>query len=192
VETWESSDEPIDVAVGFSNRDAACAMTLHLAQRGYRRIAFVNGPSNMNERARHRAEGYHVALDLTGLAYLAIEVVTDDEAIRAETGTQALDVLMTRSPRPDVFTSDVYAAGAILTCGDRGIRVPEELGIAGFHDPEMGRVVRPRLTTVHVPALEIGRKAAEVILARLSGQPATDKCTELAFKIIERESTHAG
>lgn len=191
VETWESCDEPIDMAVGFSNRDAARAMTAMLARRGYRRIAFVNGPSEMNERARHRAEGYGEAMAQAGLAPLPIEVVTEDGAIRPETGARALATLLAGTPRPDAifFTSDVYAVGAIIACRELGLGVPDDLGIAGFHDLDMGRVVTPRLTTVHVPALEIGRQVGAAILARMSGQSEALKRYDLAFEIIEREST---
>src|SRR5262249_7498302 len=111
VETWESTDQPIDVAVGFSNRDAAAAMTRALVQSGYRRIVFVNGPSDVNERARHRAEGYRAALAEAGLPALPIEVVRDVGAIRVETGGKVIRKLMKHDPPPDAvfFTSDVFA-----------------------------------------------------------------------------------
>src|SRR5262245_43992599 len=96
VETWESTDEPIDVAVGFSNRNAAAAMTLALVQSGYRRVAFVNGPSETNERARHRAEGYRATMAEAGLAPLPIEVVRDVGPIRVETGGKVLRKLLKR------------------------------------------------------------------------------------------------
>ena len=190
VETWESEDEPIDVAVGFSNRDAAAAMTLALVRSGYRRIAFVNGPSDINERARHRAEGYRAAMAQAGLTPLPIEVVRDVGAIRIETGGKVLRKLLKSGASPDAvfFTSDVFAVGAILECRTLAVRVPDELGIAGFHDLEMGRLVSPTLTTVHVPALEIGRRAGEVIRARLL-QSGEERTVELPFRIIRREST---
>jgi LacI family gluconate utilization system Gnt-I transcriptional repressor len=192
VETWESTDEPVDVAVGFSNRDAAAAMTEALVAAGYRRIAFVNGPSETNERARHRTEGYHAALSAARLPPLPIEVVNDVGAIRVETGGKVLRKLLRNKTRPDAifFTSDVFAVGAILECRTLGIAVPDEVGIAGFHDLEMGRLVSPTLTTVHVPALEIGRRAGEIIRARLAGD-AADTAEELPFRIIRRESTRA-
>jgi LacI family gluconate utilization system Gnt-I transcriptional repressor len=190
VETWESTDEPIDVAVGFSNRDAAAAMTAALVAAGYRRIAFVNGPSETNERARHRAEGYRAAMAAARLPPLPIEVVRDVGAIRTETGGRVLRKLLKHETRPDAifFTSDVFAVGAILECRALGIGVPDALGIAGFHDLEMGRLVSPTLTTVHVPALEIGRRAGEIIRARLSGSGG-EQTDELPFRIIRREST---
>lgn len=190
VETWESTDEPIDLAVGFSNRDAARAMTLALVASGYRRIVFVNGPSDTNERARHRAEGYRAAMAKAGLEPLPIEIVSDVGAIRVETGADTLRRLAASAPRPDAlfFTSDVFAVGAILEGRRLGIAIPDDLGIAGFHDLEMGRLVSPTLTTVHVPALEIGRRAAQAIVDRLAddGHPES---AELPFRIVRREST---
>jgi LacI family gluconate utilization system Gnt-I transcriptional repressor len=190
VETWESTDEPIDMAVGFSNREAAAAMTATLIASGYRRIAFVNGPSEANERARHRAEGYAAAMAAAGLEPRPIEVVRHLGAIRVETGGRVLARLMQGRDRPDAvfFTSDVFAVGAILECRRLGIAVPGAVGIAGFHDLEMGRLVSPTLTTVHVPALEIGRRAGEVILARLADGGARAP-EELPFRIIRRQST---
>ena len=87
------------------------------------------------------------------------------------------------------FTSDVYAVGAILECRKLGIAVPDRMGIAGFHDLELGRVVTPSLTTVHVPALEIGREAGRMILARLKDAEAEIPRAELPFRIVVREST---
>jgi DNA-binding LacI/PurR family transcriptional regulator len=167
-------------------------MTEALVAAGYRRIAFVNGPSETNERARHRAEGYHAAMAAAQLPPLPIEVVNDVGAIRVETGGKVLRKLLRKTVRPDAifFTSDVFAVGAILECRTLGIGVPGELGIAGFHDLEIGRLVSPTLTTVHVPALEIGRRAGEIIRARLA-DGAAGQTEELPFRIIRRESTRA-
>ena len=191
VETWETGDEPVDMAVGFSNREAAHAMTAELIRSGYRRIAFVNGPSESNERARHRAEGYLDAIREAALAAPPIHVVSDEAAILPETGARAIRTLLQRSPQIDAvfFTSDVFAVGAILACRELGIRVPQDIGIAGFHDLEIGRVVSPTLTTVHVPAMEMGRKAGHMILARLAGNRGPSERYDLGFSIISREST---
>jgi LacI family gluconate utilization system Gnt-I transcriptional repressor len=190
VETWETSDEPVDMVVGYSNRKAAHAMTAQLLKAGYRRIVFVNGPSENNERARHRAEGYLAAMQEAGIPASPIHVVHDEGAILPETGAQALRDVRLAMPETDAifFTSDVFAVGAILACREMGVAVPEEIGIAGFHDLEIGRVVSPALTTVHVPAMEMGRKAGEMILARLSGGRLAAR-DEMDFTILERAST---
>jgi LacI family gluconate utilization system Gnt-I transcriptional repressor len=191
VETWESADEPIDMAVGFSNRDAAQAMTLELVRSGYRNIVFVNGPTAGNERARHRSEGYRAAMKAAGLQAKPVRIVRDVGAILPETGARIVRKLIAEEPQVDAvfFTSDVYAVGAILECQKLGTAVPEEMGIAGFHDLELGRVVTPSLTTVHVPALEIGREAGRMILARLNGQKPDAERRDLPFEIVVRDST---
>jgi LacI family gluconate utilization system Gnt-I transcriptional repressor len=190
VETWETGDQPVDMVVGYSNRKAAHAMTTQLLKAGYRRIVFVNGPSENNERARHRAEGYLAAMQQAGIAASPIHVVHDEDAILPETGAQALRAVRLEMPGTDAlfFTSDVFAVGAILACREMGIVVPDEIGIAGFHDLEIGRVVSPAVTTVHVPAMEMGRKAGEMILARLSGSRLAAR-DEMDFTILERDST---
>jgi len=190
VETWETGDAAVDMAVGYSNREAAGAMTRELVRSGYRRIAFVNGPAENNERARHRAEGYLAAMRDAGLAAPPIHVVHDEAAILPETGARAMAAIAADAGVDAVFfTSDVFAVGALKACRERGIAVPEAMGIAGFHDLEIGRVVTPALTTVHVPAMEMGRKAGEMILARLAGEPPAARRHDLGFEVIPREST---
>lgn len=193
VETWETDDDPVDMAVGYSNRAAAHAMTVELIRSGYRRIAFVNGPMESNERARHRAEGYLAAMRDAGLPAPPIHVVHHDGIIQPETGADALRAVLA-DPGIDAvfFTSDVFAVGAILACRDMGIDVPGRVGIAGFHDLEIGRVVSPTLTTVQVPAMEIGQRAGQMILARLAGKRPAARRQDLGFGIMARESTRRG
>ncbi len=190
VETWETGEDPVDMSVGYSNREAAHAMTAELIRSGFRRIAFVNGPAEDNERARHRAEGYLNAMQEAGLSAPPIHVVHDDAAIRPETGARAIRALRRQEDIDAVFfTSDVFAVGAILACRELGIDVPGQIGIAGFHDLDIGRVVSPTLTTVQVPAMEMGRKAGHMILARLAGKKLPRQRQDLGFSIISREST---
>lgn len=191
VETWETADEPVDMSVGYSNREAAFAMTMELVRSGYRRIVFVNGPAENNERARLRADGVSQAIRQAGLEALPVHVVHDEAAIRPETGGRAIRTLLAGDPAIDAvfFTSDIFAVGAILACREDGIPVPERVGIAGFHDLEIGRVISPTLSTVHVPALEIGRKAGEMIVARLAGHALDTSRHQFGFEIIGRQST---
>jgi LacI family transcriptional regulator, gluconate utilization system Gnt-I transcriptional repressor len=188
VETWELSRAPLDMLVGYSNEQAAHEMTRYLAGRGYRRIAFVSGPSRTNERARRREVGYQRALDELGLPVLPIVTIGEPSTPTLEQGAAFLARVMEVMPDAIFFTSDIYAVGALQEALSRKIKVPEELGIAGFHDLPIARVVRPGLTTVHVPAHEIGIRAGENILARLnSGRPL--RSSVIPFAIVPREST---
>ena len=190
VETWELSDDPIDTVVGYSNEAAAHAMTVALAGRGYRRIAFVSRPTAGNERTERREQGYRRAVAELGLPVLDVPTIGASRSIVPEDGGRALLDLLARDPGVDAvfFTNDVYAVGALAACRHRGIAVPR-LGIAGFHDLDIARMVSPTLTSVRVPAYEIGQQAGALLMRRLAGYMAGPRRVELAVTVVEREST---
>jgi LacI family transcriptional regulator, gluconate utilization system Gnt-I transcriptional repressor len=191
VETWEAADAPLDMAVGYSNFEAARAMTKALLAAGRSRVAFVNSPSGMNERARRREEGYARAMEEAGSPVLAFTLPFDLDDIRIEAGGQALAHVLERAPEADAvfFTSDIYAVGALLECRRRGWEVPGRIAVAGFHDLDIARLSQPTLTSVRVPAYEIGRQAGRLLTARLSGEPVPERSVTLPFEIVAREST---
>jgi LacI family transcriptional regulator, gluconate utilization system Gnt-I transcriptional repressor len=193
VEMWELSDSPVDMVVGYSNYRAAYEMTATLAKRGYRRIGFLSRRTDNNERMRRREVGYQQAAADFGLPALEPQTIADGPDISPSDGAEALAALLARDPRVDAafFTNDIYAAGALAWCRRNGVAVPDRLGVAGFHDLDIARMVSPALTSVHVPAREIGRRAGEMLLLRLSGGPRKDSALELSFRIVERESTRA-
>jgi LacI family gluconate utilization system Gnt-I transcriptional repressor len=190
VETWELTDDPIDTVVGYSNEQAAYAMTCAIAARGYRRIAFVSRPTEGNERTERREQGFRRAIQELGLPALDVPTIGVSRSIVPEDGARALTDLLAREPKVEAvfFTNDVYAVGALAECRRRGIAVPG-LGIAGFHDLDIARMVSPTLTSVHVPAYEIGRQAGELLMRRLAGGAPEFSRVELAFTVAEREST---
>lgn len=192
VETWELTQRPIDMVVGFSNEAAAHAMTLRLAACGYRHIAYVSGPTRVDDRARPQEQGYRRALAELGYPVLPIRSLGKPTAPRLEEGGRLLRDVLEMSPRPDAifFSSDIYAVGALIEARRLGIAIPEQIGIAGFHDLEIGRLVDPPLTTVHVPSYEIGLLAGQNIAARLAGKPAAPETT-VPFVVVERGSTRA-
>jgi DNA-binding LacI/PurR family transcriptional regulator len=73
-------------------------------------------------------------------------------------------------------------------CLRRGVRIPADLSVAGFDDIDMAGEFTPALTTVHVPAAEMGRLAAERMLARLAGRQVP-KIEELRAEVLIRGST---
>jgi LacI family transcriptional regulator, gluconate utilization system Gnt-I transcriptional repressor len=191
VETWEVVDSPIDMAVGYSNFEAARAMTQALIDAGYLRIAFVNAPSDSNERARRREEGYVQALAEAGLPILPVVLPFDLNDIRIEAGAQALLHVLEQDRDVDAifFTSDIYAIGALLECRRRDWPVPGRVAIAGFHDLDLAALSQPTLTSVRVPAYEIGRQAGRLLMARLSEAPIQECTIRLPFEIVARDST---
>jgi LacI family transcriptional regulator len=84
-----------------------------------------------------------------------------------------------------VCASDILAFGALSECTALGLRVPEDISIVGFDDHEMAAPLR--LTTMQVPAVEMGLRAAEYLVAKLKGNPVSDYA-ELEVRLIVRDT----
>jgi len=179
---------PIDTAVGFSNESAGYKMTSWLIAQGYRRIAFFSTETKHNDRQTERLAGYRRALHEAGHRYNPAMVA--EMPIDLECSKENLLALLQREPGVDALFcgSDVLALGALLECERQGIRVPDQLAIAGFDDLDMARHVTPALTTVRIPSREIGHGAAEMLLARLMGRRVSPRIVDLGFEIVPRQS----
>uniref|UniRef100_A0A832I6A9 LacI family transcriptional regulator n=1 Tax=Eiseniibacteriota bacterium TaxID=2212470 RepID=A0A832I6A9_UNCEI len=150
-------------SVSVANVEGATAVVRHLIGLGHRRIATITGPER-NIDARQRREGWRAALREAGIdPDAALEVRGD---FTEPSGYEAALELLAREPRPTaVFVANDYMAiGALGALQDTGVRVPEDLAIAGFDDIPMARYLTPPLTTVHVDMLELGQQAVHLLL----------------------------
>jgi LacI family gluconate utilization system Gnt-I transcriptional repressor len=188
IETGDVPRSPLDMVVSYSNAEAARAMTLHLAARGYRRIGFVSLDTRINRRARERQRGYLAGLKVLGRG--------KDPAVMLEvgpgltSGSHALVDMLNRTPDVDAifFAGDVLAIGALFEAQRRGWKVPGRVAIAGFDDLDILQHTVPKVTCLRLPRLEIGRRSAEALLERLRGAEAAVRL-DLGFEVIQREST---
>jgi len=176
--------------VGFDNAAAAAAMAQRAIDLGHRRFAFLSGERRRNDRAADRVRGVKRALKSAGLdpAELAIE----ESSYSFEDAGIAFRRLIERDPRAGVVMcgNDVQAVGALRMAHDMGLSVPGDVSITGFDDIELATVVEPALTTVHVPHRAMGRRAAEVLLARVRGDGPPQR-VKLPTSIVERQSLAA-
>lgn len=188
IETGDLSRRPIDMSVSYSNFNAAKAMTLHLAARGYKSIGFVSLGTQSNRRARERLRGHLAALKAIGRP--ANPLLLSEVSGGLTAGAHAMVDLVTRVPSVDAifFAGDVLAIGALFEAQRRKWAVPGKLAIAGFDDLEILQHTVPRLTCIRLPRLEIGRRSAEALLARLRGEDG-QVCLDLGFEVVQREST---
>jgi LacI family gluconate utilization system Gnt-I transcriptional repressor len=179
----------IDMAVGYSTDGASYAMVEHLARCGYRRIAFVSPPVAGNHLIEERLKGYRRAVgefDLDPDPGLAVEAQYGPAG-----SARALVELLARRPDLEaVFcASDFQAIGCMLEAKRRGIRIPEDLGVAGYDDVELAREFVPALTTVRFDRYAMGRTAARLLLARIRGESPAQTIVDVGFEIIARAST---
>jgi LacI family gluconate utilization system Gnt-I transcriptional repressor len=185
VETWDLTPRPVDTVVGFSNKAAGAAMARHFLARGRQRLAFIGGHDH---RAQARLAGFAATLKRAGAPAPAVEPVG---GIAIASGRQAIARVLENAPDTEgvFFATDVLAVGGVLECQRRGIAVPGRMAIAGLGDLEIAHELSPTLTTVRIPAYEIGQRAGQIVLARLRGEPAAKRILDLVFSIVEREST---
>jgi LacI family transcriptional regulator, gluconate utilization system Gnt-I transcriptional repressor len=184
VETWDLTQDPLDLVVGFSNEAAGAAMARYLIGQGRRRLAFVGG---VDERATARRRGFEAAAREAGLEPAEIRL---EEAISLGAGRRALARLLAGDGAVDAafFATDVLAVGALLEARRRGIAVPKRLAIAGLGDLEIAGELTPALTTIRIPSYAIGKRAGELILARLAGESVAEPIVDLGFELVARES----
>ena len=93
------------------------------------------------------------------------------------------------SPDAIFFSGDVLAVGALLTCQRLGVAVPDGVAIASFDDHEIAEQLSPSLTALRLPRYEIGQKAAELVIKRLSGVSAEPRSIDLGIELLHRKST---
>jgi LacI family transcriptional regulator len=163
----------------------------HLRELGHREIAVLAGSPEVSVTAE-RVRGAQRAFADTGLTL-------PDERIlygRPETGSGAemARAALMLDPRPTAFlaTNNFIAVGAFAALRELGWRVPEDVSLAGFDDLPAALLFDPFLTVVSQPAYEMGRRGAEMLLARLRGEgPAEPQNLILPTELIVRRSTAA-
>lgn len=189
VETFELSPDPIDLNIGMLQDRAGQAATQHLIDQGFDRVAFLAG--NLDHRAQSRFDGYRLAMQESGLQKL--EIITQwQRHSSVALGSDLLALMHERGDRPEAIfcIDDNLALGAMQECRKRGIRVPDDIAIIGFHDLEFSACASPSLSSIMTRRFETGKLAAEKVLSALnstSRQPPNQ--IDLGFEVIAREST---
>ncbi len=188
VELFELGADPIDVNIGFSNIEAARAMTDYLADKGYRRVAFVGAYLERDRRADQRRAGFEARLAERGLP--SGRVLDYPGKSSYDLGAQALHDLRARWQDTDAvfFANDVLAVGALLEAIPMGLKVPEDVAIAGFNGLDIGARATPSLTTVVSPRFEMGQRAAEEILKRRGVRRGDAYSVDIPYRILPRGS----
>jgi DNA-binding LacI/PurR family transcriptional regulator len=87
--------------------------------------------------------------------------------------------------------NDLLALGAYKACGQAGVSIPRDVSIVGCDDIEFAQLVTPELTTVAVPARELGARAARLLVRQLAGEaaPPSQQVRPLPVKLVVRGST---
>jgi LacI family transcriptional regulator len=183
-----SLSEPHAMLVTHDDAGAAEAAR-HLAQLGHTRIAHISGPASFRS-AHIRREGFVKGLKEHGLALEPRYSV--EGGYTFDSGVKCGAALLALKPRPTaIFTgNDEMAIGVFKAARDLGLEIPRDLSVVGYDDSPMASRVWPYLTTVRLPIRDMGRMAAEKLLAQDSGErPAPKDETEVRPSLVVRDSS---
>ncbi len=177
--------------VDVDNVQGAHAAVQHLLDLGHRRIGHISNAAFSYAASTDRLRGYRLALAEAGIAY-------DERLVCAgnfndDSGYLPMMALLDLPERPTaVFIgSDTVALGALNAIRDRQLRVPDDISIIGFDDILVGKYLEPPLTTVHLPAVDLGRHAGEMILRVIQGETLETMSVRLPTHLVIRRSTIA-
>lgn len=184
----EITDAPGVYCVGFSQADAGADLTLHLLSRGYRRIAFV--AAQLDPRTMQRAEGYRRALRQAQCYDPGLELLSPERSSVALGGKLLRQLLQWRPDTQAVFfNNDDLAQGGLLAAQRMGLKIPQQLAIAGFNDLAGSDQMLPALTTVRTPRAQIGYEGGRMLLQLIRGQIPAQASIRLDYEVVVREST---
>ncbi|TYC69192.1 LacI family DNA-binding transcriptional regulator [Stappia sp. BW2] len=171
VETWDLPEKPIGHVVGFSNAATMHDLVRHLVGTGRKRIAFIGGDTDGDTRGADRRRGFIQAMSDQGLSTERL-IGAGEPPISMREGSDAMARLLQDFPDTEavICVSDLSAFGALTECARRGMKVPEDIAIAGFGAYDISSICLPTLTTIDPHPADIGRRAGELIVSLLRGE----------------------
>ena len=176
-----------DTYVTYSNRDSAADMIRYLLNKGHERIAVIAGHPHSYPTAQ-RLLGVQMALQQAGLA-LPQEYIQYGNW-EYESGKEQTKKLLKLDPLPTAIfaMNDLMAAGCMAELMSAGLRIPDDMAVAGFDNREIAAYLQPSLTTVALPTTEIGTEAALRIIDMINNPSPHPVRKIIRCSIIERNS----
>lgn len=183
------SPDLVAPSVRIDNMDGGLQATEHLIEQGYKRIAILAGPRNLGI-SNSRLDGYIHALKKN-------KISPDQELIihcdfNQDYAYVATQELLSMKKRPDaIFTiSDRMAIGAMLAIKEKGLSMPHDIGLVGFNNEPVTRLVTPAISSVDQPAFELGKIAAKLFIETVHNNQDMSHVEEiLKPKLFIRESS---
>jgi len=176
-------------SIGFDNYQSIAQAVDYLAALGHRQMAMIAGPSRGNDRQQSRIRAFRDAEARCGNGR-PWPVIEHSYAHAYTAGAEILRDLLASEPgiTAIVCNSDTFAIGALLEMQRQGVRVPEDISIIGHDDMELAPLLTPSLSTVAVPAADMGHRCAQALLnAKLHRAPIVP--VKLDANLIIRGST---
>jgi LacI family transcriptional regulator len=176
--------------VRSSSHESAHLLMRHLLELGHRRIAILSGPADVST-ARERVEGAHQALRDFGLDEAIVTIFYQGYTV--EGGYEMAQRALAQHPRPSAFFAgnNFIAIGALRALREGGLDVPGDLSLVAFDDLPISWSAEPFLTVAAQPAYEMGRRATELLVQRISNPNLSPQEVILPTELLIRQSCRA-
>ncbi len=173
-------------AVVLDNVAAMAGLVEHLLAQGYRRIGGLFGSTSTT--AAERRDGYVAAMRAHGLVPDYREVAPTAEAAIAEAGHWLASAAR---PQAIVTSNSLLLVGALKAARSAGLRIPDDLALAGFDNERWTELVEPGITVVEQPVEDMGRAAMSLLLERLQAPQLPVRRLVMNGRCVVRGSTRA-
>ena len=180
--TWDGADR-----VKYFSEETAYILLNHLYELGHRHIGLVMGVAR-KELALERLQAYQRFVNdhqLVSMIEHCGPTIPDSE--------EATNRLLQHQPRPTAIISvnDFLAMGVYRALGMHGLRIPDDVSVAGFDNTHISESLYPALTSVDVGGRDIGRVSVQLLLQRLADPRRPQQIVEMPARLVPRESTAA-
>ncbi|BEU74624.1 LacI family DNA-binding transcriptional regulator (plasmid) [Ralstonia syzygii subsp. indonesiensis] len=174
-----------------NERSAARQIMEHLLSRGHRRIGLVTVGEEDIQVGRERTAGYLDALQAHGLSVDPALIIC--ASFRSGAGEEAAEQLLRASGDARctaiLAVTDRLAVGVMACLHDHGLRVPDDMAVAGMGDSDMASMVRPALSTVHYDYAGTGAEAARLMLKLWEAKTSEVERIVMPYRLALRRST---
>jgi DNA-binding LacI/PurR family transcriptional regulator len=180
-----SSSKVLDY-VTIENKNSTKQMMSHLIGLGHKKIAFLGGMQSAAD-FRERFEAYRESLEENSLPYFE-ELVAHGNYMES-LGYENMKKILLHKPTAVFAPGDDIALGVMRAAKEAGMRIPQDIAVAGFNDIPAAQYSNPPLTTISLPFFEVAKEAVKILVRRLEENPAQQQIKIIPGKLIIREST---
>ncbi|BAV52194.1 LacI family transcriptional regulator [Mesorhizobium sp. 113-1-2] len=176
--------------VGVENKQAVANLVSHIAGLGHRRIGMLGAQAGFST-TRERIEGYRLGLKRNGIGFDADLVQPSNMNFEATQNAVAALLKLANPPTAIITGNNLTTIGAVAAIRKAGLRIPQDISLAGFDDFEWADYFEPRLTLIAQPCNEIGHRAAQMLVERINGLTAAPRSVRLKSTLVVRDSCAA-
>jgi LacI family transcriptional regulator len=186
--TYVSESQHDVPAIGIDNASATYDITRYLLGLGHREFGVIANTQASSDRSRARVVGIKRALKEAGIRLVDSRIVKSSHSVAD--GRAGVRKLLTTDPAITavICTTDTLAVGALAEAKHLMLRVPRDVSITGFDNIELAETLDPPLTTISMPATEIGNAAAIYLLNAIEGIPIPMSMA-LPYRLVVRASS---